>query len=883
MNCVSKLTELHKKVSKMLFRAKPFLRHLKPSFRTWVLIYVFAMLLLMKTKINGFIRESFATFLTESYTFLSSNWLGNMLTTTIFIVCGIYLIVRLFKKRNFSWVVLLCTFLIIYLLFDDEWVWAQTVFPFNYKWLILAILLILLACSVVMFFRMLIHSPSIDIDSFTDSGFSSITQQDNLQDTGWGVYVENLVAKILKTDLSQESFAVGISGPWGSGKTTFLAEIERELKGKVYLMRFNPWNSTSPAQISNDFFKTIVSSLSISWNQRRSIARYARILSKVNVLDPRVNSIATILEDTNVSIEDAKDRAEDVIRSMPLPVVILIDDLDRLEGSDILAVLRLICVTANFRNLVFVVAYDKTYVLNVLSQARMSNSGEYLKKIFPLEVCLPAFESFVLANQLYNELNHSLCDKSLVSKLDFAVFRGLPKHKVTFYLPTFRDVKRFVNQFSLNLNSFIRAKQLSEIDIYDLFHLELLQYYDFNAYQSIQNDPESLLRLGYNDQKRNAYCFSSPGSIKGVKAIEEKDALVRRKLNDFREGVDDILWAVFGRSRDNEENLARYPTNFTKYFSYRINKDVISLSEFNQMMNSETPEEVRERVIKYCRGDVSKKKSLSSHLTSCTIDETNETQAFNVAYAIIELALYRGINASAVLKTAFEKKRFSETIAVSNALTRAIKEHIGTNNSWNIIQDILTSLVKCDYENPSDPEEFEVIYESVLSWNSLQALSEENFISALRERSISIQNITDKNTLFHKFLTRAVAQIGILSYDGEHEERIYRSLLVEKLTQLCSVQDNEEGLDEFFNNLDPRKDDIYVYDYEPEEYLSYVLDNVSSVFGSLNANEDFYSFILQAFPGHEQRIRINNHLKHLQLKEIEGKIEKNEKEPSLKS
>ena len=881
MSCVSKLTSLHKKVNKMLFRAKPFLRHLKPNFRTWVLIYVFAMLLLMKTKINGFIRESFASFMTESYTFLSSNRLGNLLTTTILVVCGIYLIARLLKKKNFSWVVLLFSFLIIYLLFDDEWVWAQTVFPFNYKWLILAILIISLVCSIVMSFRMLIHSPSIDIDSYTDSGFSTITQRDNLQDTGWGSYVENLVAKVLKTDLSQESFAVGVSGPWGSGKTTFLAEIERELKGKVYLMRFNPWNSASPAQISNDFFKTIVSSLSISWNQRRSIARYARILSKVNMFHPRVNSIATLFEDADVSIEDAKDKAEDVIRLMPLPVVILIDDLDRLEGLDILAVLRLICVTANFRNLVFVVAYDKTYVLNVLSQARVSNGGEYLKKIFPLEVCLPAFESFVLANQLYNELNNSLSDKSLVSQLDFAVFRGLPKHKVSFYLPTFRDVKRFVNQFSLNVNSFIRAKQLSEIDIYDLFHLELLQYYDFNAYQSIQYDPESLLRLGYNNQKKNAFSFSSPGSIKGVKAIEEKDALVRRMLNDFREGVDDLLWAVFGRIRDNEENLARYPTNFTKYFSYRINKDVISLSEFDQMMNSETPEEVRERIRQYCRGGVSKKKSLSYHLTSCTIDETNETQAFNVAYAIIELALYRGINAGAVLKTAFEKKRFSETSAVSNALTRAIKEHIGAKNSWNLIQDILTSLVGCEYDNPASPEESDVIYESVLSWDGLQALSEDNFISALNERSMKIQNITDKNALFHRFLTRAVAQIGILSYDGEHEERIYRSLLVEKLTKLYSLQDNGEGLDEFFNNLDPRKDDIYVYDYQPEDYLSYVLDNISSVFGSVNANKDFYSFILGAFAGHEQRI--NDYLKRFQLKEIEGGIEKKERRPSLES
>ena len=39
-----------------------------------------------------------------------------------------------------------------------------------------------------------------------------------------------------------------IIGPSGSGKTTFLNALENELKGKVYLVKFNPWNSDSAIQ-----------------------------------------------------------------------------------------------------------------------------------------------------------------------------------------------------------------------------------------------------------------------------------------------------------------------------------------------------------------------------------------------------------------------------------------------------------------------------------------------------------------------------------------------------------------------------------------------------------------------------------------------------------
>lgn len=46
--------------------------------------------------------------------------------------------------------------------------------------------------------------------------------------------------------------------------------------------------------------------------------------------------------------------------------MVVIDDLDRLEGTELMAVLKLIRITANFKNLIFIVAYDKGFVANAL-------------------------------------------------------------------------------------------------------------------------------------------------------------------------------------------------------------------------------------------------------------------------------------------------------------------------------------------------------------------------------------------------------------------------------------------------------------------------------------------------------------------------------------
>lgn len=130
-------------------------------------------------------------------------------------------------------------------------------------------------------------------------GFTVTTTKESLQETGWQPYVENLVSKLLATDLSNESFAVGVSGVWGSGKTTFLKATEQVMNRKVYLLTFNPWYGESVAQISKDFFETLVSGLSVSSSQRKSINRYAKLLSQVDILKPHANLLENILDEVS--------------------------------------------------------------------------------------------------------------------------------------------------------------------------------------------------------------------------------------------------------------------------------------------------------------------------------------------------------------------------------------------------------------------------------------------------------------------------------------------------------------------------------------------------------------------------------------------------------
>lgn len=856
-------------------RAKPIGLLFVPNMKTVLLLYVLLMFLMVSHVVNAFVGDKLGDYFIVVYDYLSEHCLANWLTFVTLSLCGIILSVRVLRRRHYSWQMIGSVFAICYLLMSVEWSWVATPLWIDYRWFLIVLFASFFVCGAVVLVKRIRKSPRKSKEVCDDIGFSVTTEQCSMQDTGWKQYAENLAVKLRMTNVDMESFAVGISGAWGSGKTTFLNAVKDEIKGDTYLVEFNPWNSDSAVQISNDFFKTLISQLTISSYQKELVVRYAKMLGQIDTFEVPSKLLLSLFDSSDASLEDAKQRAEGVIASMPLPVVVLIDDLDRLEGAELMAVLRLVRITANFRNLIFVVTYDKTYVSQTLAKVNVVNGEEFLKKIFPLEVCLPAYESYVMSNHLYEELRQCLNGRAPAERLRFSVYNGTANHRMSYYLPTFRDVKRFVNQFSLNINSFVRSGQLSEINIVDFFYLELLHYHDFSAYQFVQNYPHEIFSYSMNSHGKYAYYYRKPGSITGVKSIEDDDKRRTPILNGFRDGVTDILWCLFGMTVEEEGNHARYLTNFDKYFSYRINQNVISLAEFGEFLKLKSEEEIEAKIKEYVHGGISKKASLKNHLLLQSLDISDEEQVFNIAYAILELACYGGIDAPAIFKQMFDKTKYPDAGVLPDALMKAIRAQIGRVRSHNIIQDVLTSLVEWGYYDPSFEDSYRASYASVLGWNQIQDLAEENFLSALHGRTIPVQLITDKSSNYHDFLSRAVAKGDIECYDGEHETQRTRSLLARKLTELYSGKDNRDGLAAFFDNLNPWTDDMLYMGYDFEDVSDQLDKNIASVFGKVYDNEDFYTFVKAAFANCIPEL--NAQLKKLKMPEVkvENPLEEN--------
>lgn len=275
-----------------------------------------------------------------------------------------------------------------------------------------------------------------------------------------------------KSVMNGGSLAIGITGEWGSGKTSFCNMIKGniETSGRI-IIQFNPWRSNTAEKIIEDFFELLISELQrYDRELSKNIYDYA---SQLADLDENIGTKALKLI-SNPIIEKNKnelyERVNKSIGEIKKQIVVFIDDLDRLSKSEVIEVLRIIRNTANFNNVIYIVCYDKEYVVGALRYYNDSKYSTYLEKIFQFEFVLPLFDAKILRDYLIDILCRELGDShrnELESIINNSTSGVIFTDKV---IKTHRDAIRLANSYLFEITEI-----QSEVNWYDFYLLQLLK------------------------------------------------------------------------------------------------------------------------------------------------------------------------------------------------------------------------------------------------------------------------------------------------------------------------------------------------------------------------------------------------------------------------
>lgn len=300
---------------------------------------------------------------------------------------------------------------------------------------------------------------------------------------GYGTIINGLVKELKFLDLKERAFSIGIAGEWGMGKSSFFNLLENAIledDKDVIIIKFNPRSSTNVKEIQNDFFDTFSAALApYHYSITRDMRRYQDALKL-----PEQNFVVRLLRLLpSLITSNGKKAINKVIKAIKRRIYVFVDDFDRLTAEEILEVMKVIDRNGDFRQTVFITAYDKEYVNNVLKEYLKHGKKEsYTDKYFTYEIKLPIQSRGVLHEYVRDAISKkiesvetdAIKKEQLLSEWDGMSLR------VAQQLHTLRHAKRFMNDFLIRYNQ-VR----NDVYFSDFVRVSLLRYFDIGTYYAL--------------------------------------------------------------------------------------------------------------------------------------------------------------------------------------------------------------------------------------------------------------------------------------------------------------------------------------------------------------------------------------------------------------
>ena len=400
----------------------------------------------------------------------------------------------------------------------------------------------------------------------------------------------NLAEKIFQTDTSNAAFTLGLTAPWGAGKTSFMLSmkdyLEKHHSDRVILVDFNPWMYRKSPNLTQIFFEELSRTLAPYNSALASgFTRYVdHILDKDDSawlrLGVRLLPQGFKAKRTSEQYEFLKKE----IGKLGKKIMIFIDDVDRLDSEELIELFSLIRNSSlSFPHMSYILTYDKEYVASQLQSEFNEHTYRYMEKIVQVEYPLAKITPEQLEEALREELKR-IGYGNLWKPIKNSSFQ-LSNH-----LPTLRVIKQICNTLSSRRKELEGNIALSDWFIIEVIRIQYPRLFDFlrenySRVFYIQGDKRSirLKEVKEHEKPRKEEPLAdhpSYGSeIDFYKHISEHHESLQIKSVGL---VIELLTLVWDEARDAEVPQANHGDYIGRYFYGTLCASEIDETEFQE-------------------------------------------------------------------------------------------------------------------------------------------------------------------------------------------------------------------------------------------------------------------------------------------------------------
>lgn len=427
---------------------------------------------------------------------------------------------------------------------------------------------------------------------------------------------------------THESLVIALFGAWGSGKTSLknlTLDALHKAKSPLKVIHFNPWLVGGHEHLVEAFFRDIAVALERAVPgeaAETTTHRLATLAPYLSMLGAATEHISGALEIAGVpfagvgtriggqvkkmanttkegieaqhqmkvaaskTLVELKDELRDATTALENPLLIVIDDIDRLSSDEVCLLFRLIKANADFPHFIYLILCDRNFVTEALAALAPGRGGEFLEKIVQVgfDVPDPAWEDLVaLAQTEWNEIRRASRDATRrANEQRWQYLIGLAQP----YMVNARSARRWMNGVRFAFG-FFQRKAGFDANPEDVLGIELVRVLEPRLYLEVA--------------RRKRELTSGPWNIDSWGLTDNDKAKMRKSLLEHghssrRDAADALLSWLFPnaqwnqRSAQNEELLNGLRVGchacFDRYFRFAFGAETLSRFEIIHALRS---------------------------------------------------------------------------------------------------------------------------------------------------------------------------------------------------------------------------------------------------------------------------------------------------------
>ena len=290
--------------------------------------------------------------------------------------------------------------------------------------------------------------------------------------------------------------------------------------------------------------------------------------------------------DAAQTLEQAKHDLAKVLAKRKAPIVVILDDVDRLTEAQTALMFQLVKANADLPNFVYLMLFQRDVVERSLNSIASGAGADFLEKIVQIVLDIPKIEHSRVEAVLFEGLNAFLKGVS-EGEFDQVRWGNVYVGGLRQYFETLRDVKRYLASLSFYL-TLLKGEAGIEVDAIDLLAIEAIRVFVPGVYAALANAKDILTGVGRPSNRNAQEAFK--GRVNSVLALEpdERREALKSVLIELFPGIG---W-VFGGMERSAGHLATWlkerricsPELFDRFFQFTISENDISQAELQQVI-----------------------------------------------------------------------------------------------------------------------------------------------------------------------------------------------------------------------------------------------------------------------------------------------------------